>query len=239
VRPPQAHQLPVSLSLEEVRTIRQGVRLLRYRVGLRTIYACGLRLQEGPHRQGSHIASARLVVHGRAGKGAQDRYVPRPQQPLALLRHSWTTHRNPAWLFPAPGRSGLGMATASTPMPRHRGPDAFRAAWQASGIHQRASGHTLRHSWATHRRAAGGPLRLIQHSLGHHSPSTTARYPHLTVKADALATATSTRLLEALAWPWEGCPARTGGNLPTRWPSIPRPIRRSLTPQPAGRYGSH
>ena len=49
------------------------------------------------------------------------------------------------WLFPAPGRSGLGMSTASTPMPRNSVQDAFRAALKASGIHKRASVHTLRH----------------------------------------------------------------------------------------------
>ena len=51
VRPPQEHKLPVVLSLEEVHTILQCVRLPRYRACLSTIYACGLRLQEGTHLQ--------------------------------------------------------------------------------------------------------------------------------------------------------------------------------------------
>jgi site-specific recombinase XerD len=198
VRPPQEHKLPVILSLEEGRTLLQCVRLPRYRVCLRTIYACGLRLQEGTHPQVPDMDSARMVVHVRGGTGAKDRYVPLPQQTLALLRHSWTTHRHPVGLFPAPGRSGRGMSTASTPMPRNSVQDAFRAALTASGIHTRASVHTLRHSWATHLLAAGGNLRLIQHDLGHNSPSTTALYTHLTAKAEAMATETINRLLEAL-----------------------------------------
>jgi site-specific recombinase XerD len=198
VRPPQEHKLPVILSLEEVRTILQCVRLPRYRVCLSTIYACGLRLQEGIHLQVPDIDSARMVVHVRDGKGAKDRYVPLPQQTLALLRHYWTTHRHRVWLFPAPGRSGLGMSTASTPMPRNSVQDAFRAALKASGLHKRASVHTLRHSWATHLLEAGVNLRLIQHYLGHNSPSTTALYTHLTAKAEAMATETINRLLEAL-----------------------------------------
>ena len=90
------------------------------------------------------------------------------------------------------------MSTASTPMPRHSVQDAFRAALKASGIHQRASVHTLRHSWATHLLEAGVNLRLIQHYLGHNSPSTTALYTHLTVKAEAMATEAINHLLEDL-----------------------------------------
>src|SRR5712691_1718102 len=69
---------------------------------------------------------------------------------------------------------------------------------QAASIHKRASVHTLRHSWATHLLEAGVNLRLIQHYLGHNSPSTTALYTHLTVKAEAIATEAINRLLEDL-----------------------------------------
>ena len=198
VRPPQEHKLPVILSLEEVHTILQCVRLPRYRACLCTLYACGLRLQEGTHLQVPDIDSARMVVHVRCGKGAKDRYVPLPQQTLTSLRTYWKTHRHPVWLFPAPGRGGTGMATASTPMPSNSVQDAFRAALKASGITKRASVHTLRHSYATPLLEAGVNLRLIQEYLGHHSPTTTARYTHLTVKAEAKARAALTALMADL-----------------------------------------
>ena len=140
-----------------------------------------------------------MVVHVRHGTGAKDRHVPLPQQTLALRRSSWTTHRNPAWLCPAPGRSGLGMSTASTPMPRHSVQGALRAALKARGLHQRASGHTRRHAWATPLREAGGHRRRIPPSLGHHAPATTALSPHLTATAGASAPATIPRLLAALS----------------------------------------
>ena len=104
--------------------------------------ACGLRWQEGTHLQMPAIDRARRLVHVRGGKGAKDRSVPLPHQSLAGLRHYWKPHRTPVWLVPAPGRRGVGMSTASTPMPRHRVQDAFRAALKASGIHKRASVHT-------------------------------------------------------------------------------------------------
>jgi site-specific recombinase XerD len=182
-----------------VHTILQCVRLPRYRACLSTIYACGLRLQEGTHLQVPDVDSARMLVHVRTGKGAKDRYVPLPQATLALLRQYWTTHRHPVWLFPAPGRSGLGMSTASTPMPRNSVQDALRAALKASGIHKRASVHTLRPSWATPLLEAGGHLRLLQPYLGHNAPSTPALSTPFTAKAEALAPEALNRLFGALA----------------------------------------
>jgi site-specific recombinase XerD len=210
VRAPREQKLPVVLSPEEVRTILAHLKLFRYRACLTTIYACGLRLQEGTHLQVPDIDSARMLLHVRCGKGAKDRYVPLPPQTLVLLRQYWTTHRHPLWLFPAPSRSGLGMSTASTPMPRNSVQDAFRAALKASGIHKRASVHTLRHSYATHLLEAGVNLRLIQDYLGHDSPTTTALYTHLTATTDAKAREALGNLMSDLGALGEGAHGRVG-----------------------------
>jgi site-specific recombinase XerD len=187
VRAPREQKLPVILSIEEVHTLLARVQLLRYRVCLTTIYSCGLRLQEGTRLQVPDIDGARGLVHVRCGKGAKDRYVPLPQRTLELLRQYWATHRHPVWLFPAPGRGGIGMPTATAPLPRNSVQDAFRAALTHSGIKKRASVHTLRHSYATHLLEAGVHLRVIQDYLGHNTPTTTALYTHLTAKTDAMA----------------------------------------------------
>jgi integrase/recombinase XerD len=186
VRPAPEKKLPVILSLAEVRQILAGVRLLRYRVCLATIYSCGLRLQEGTHLQVADIDSARLMIHVRHGKGAKDRYVPLPERTLALLRQYWATHRNPVLLFPSPGHGEVPLATSTEPMHKSSVQDAFHAALKASGLNKHASVHTLRHSWATHLLEAGVNLRLIQEWLGHSSPATTSVYTHLTVKAEQL-----------------------------------------------------
>jgi integrase/recombinase XerD len=103
---PREQPLPVILSIAAVRTILAHLTLLRYRVGLTTIYACGLRLQEGTHLQVPDMDSARLLVHGRGGTGAKARDVPLPQPTLEWLRQSWNTYRHPVWIVPAPGRGG-------------------------------------------------------------------------------------------------------------------------------------
>jgi integrase len=93
-------KLPVVLSLAEVRQLLSSIRLPRYKVCLATIYACGLRLQEGTHLQVADLDSARMMIHVRHGKGAKDRYVPLPNRTLQLLRAYWQTQRNPVLLFP-------------------------------------------------------------------------------------------------------------------------------------------
>ena len=158
----------------------------------------GLRLQEGTHLQVSDIDSARGLVHVRAGKGRKDRYVPLPQRTLELLREQWKSHRNPVWIFPAPGRGGIHMPHATEPMPRSSVQIVFKEALKKSGIKKRASVHTLRHSYATHLLEAGVNLRLIQIWLGHNTPTTTSVYTHLTVKAKAMATESINELMKDL-----------------------------------------
>jgi integrase/recombinase XerD len=198
VRPAPEHKLPVILSLEEVREILNRVRLPRYRVCLSTIYACGLRLQEGIRLAVPDIDSARMMIHVRHGKGNKDRYVPLPQRTLELLRHYWSTHRNPVLIFPAEGRDHIDLSKATEPMSKSSVQDAFRAALKQSGINKRASVHTLRHSWATHLLEAGVHLRLIQEYLGHNSPATTSDYTHLTVKAEQLGAEAINRVIDNL-----------------------------------------
>jgi integrase/recombinase XerD len=195
VRPPREKKLPVILSREEVHRILGCVRRLRYRGCLITIYACGLRLQEGTRLQVPDIDSARLLIHVRRGKGRKDRYVPLPHRTLALLRQYWITHRHPVLIFPAPGRGGIGWSTATDSMPRSSVQGAVRAALQDSGIHTHASVQPLRHSWATHLLEAGVNLRLIQEYLAHSSPTTTSVYTHLTVRAEQLGAEAMNRLM--------------------------------------------
>jgi integrase/recombinase XerD len=181
VRPQREKKLPVVLSVDEVRQILARVRRWRYRVCLSTIYACGLRLQEGLHLQISHIDGGRQLLHVCHGKGGKDRYVPLPQPVLELLRQYWGTHRDPVWIFPSTHQTVRGPMDASG-LQR-----AFHAALLDSGVQKPATVHTLRHSYATHLLEAGLNLRLIQVYLGHASPNTTAIYTHLTQPSEDLA----------------------------------------------------
>jgi len=180
-RPKGEQKLPVVLSRDEVWRILSAVRIPVYRVCLTTIYACGLRLMEGIRLQVPDVDGDRTLLHIH-GKRAKDRYVPLPDDTLALLREHWRTHRNPAWLFPTGTRSHVAPRgdPAVGPVSRSSLQSAFCRAVKQSGVHKRAHVHTLRHSYATHLLEAGVTLQLIQEYLGHTSLRTTAIYTHLT-----------------------------------------------------------
>ena len=173
-------KLPVVLSASEVRRVLAAVPALDHRLALITIYSCGLRLGEGLRLEVRDIDAERMLLHIRAGKGNQDRYVPLPQRTLVLLREQWKSHRHPVLLFPAKGHSGLGARPATEPMCRSTLQRAFRLALESSGSKKAAHVHTLRHSYATHLLEQGENLRQIQVNLGHKSPVATAIYTHLT-----------------------------------------------------------
>ena len=146
VRPARENTLPVVLSVEEVQCILGCIRRPRYRACLSTIYACGLRLQEGVHLEIRDIDSDRMMVHVRKGKGSKDRYVPLPLHILEMLREYWVTHRHAVWLFPASTRNAP-LSTANGPMCVRGVQQCFKAALQESGVQKAATVHTLRHSY--------------------------------------------------------------------------------------------
>lgn len=198
VKSPSESKLPVILSVAEVRRVLGCLRQPVYQVCLNTIYACGLRLQEGIRLQVGDIDSGRMLVHVRRGKGNKDRYIPLPSRSLEQLRGYWLSHRHPVLLFP--GRDGFGRAsqTKSQPMDPSSVQRAFGAALRESGVHKAATVHTLRHSYATHLLEAGVSLRVIQSYLGHDSITTTALYAHLSPKTESNAMEVINRLMADL-----------------------------------------
>src|SRR5207253_10046128 len=118
MRAQTAPRLPAVLSVEEVRRLLTSATPLPNQVSCTTVYSLGLRLHEALSLQVSDIDGQRLQVHVHRGKGAKDRYVPRPAETLTLLRTSWKTHRHPTWLFPATGRDHTQSPLATSPMRR-------------------------------------------------------------------------------------------------------------------------
>ena len=190
--------VPIVLSRNEVAKVLRAIRFLRYRAVHTTIYACGLRLQEGTHLQVSDVYTDQMFLHVHRGKGAKDRYVPLPHMVLMLLRQFWATHRNPVWLFPSAGRGGTHTSTANKPMPIASVQDSFRKALKDAKVKKAAHVHTLRHSIATHLLEEGVALQAIQALLGHSDIRTTTIYTHLTPEVQQNARAALDRIMDDL-----------------------------------------
>ena len=195
--------LPLVLSREEVQRTLGTLREERFRVCLRLIYHCGLRVGEAVRIKVTDIDAAQGRLQIRLGKGGKDRCVPITQRMVEELRGFWKVHRNPVWLFPAPGRPwrersedrNLVLGRATTCMSVSAVQNAFRLARAESGIHPQACVHTLRHCYATHLLEEGVSLRLISQYLGHASLDVTVIYTHLTATNEGQARAALDRLM--------------------------------------------
>lgn len=204
VKPPQVRRLPDILSQREVVAVIRATRRQRFRTFFLVTYSLGLRLSEALSLRIGDIDGAAARVHVRDGKGGRDRMVPLPQVTLAAMRRFWRLHRHPQLLFPRPGGD---IARAATPMDRGGVQAAFKAALADVGIARRLTLHSLRHSYATHLLEAGVDLREIQTLLGHASPTTTARYTHLTTVTAANTRARLERVMDTLCQLWTERPA--------------------------------
>lgn len=196
--------LPTVLSREEVQRLLASVREARFATCLRLMYYCGLRISEALGLEVEDILGRETPprLHIRDGKGGKDRYVPLAAAMLEELRAWWRTHRNRKLIFPAPvsGKPGVvvqqPMSQTLVPMSAASVQEVFRLAQKTSGVHPRATPHTLRHSYATHLLEEGVSLRQISLYLGHASLDTTAIYTHLTAISEARTQAALHRLYQ-------------------------------------------
>jgi site-specific recombinase XerD len=205
VRSPSAQTLPQVLTREEVARLFAVVREERFRVILRFIYTCGLRIGEAVNVEVGDLRGGERV-HVRQAKGNKDRYAPLPPAMVAELRAWWRTHRHPRWVFPGVGRgwrdgssSVASLAQAVEPMGVGSIQHCVRLAVAEARLPQATCVHTLRHSYATHLLEEGVSIRLISAYLGHASIETTAIYTHLTAVNEAAARAAVARLLPSVS----------------------------------------
>jgi integrase len=132
---------------------------IKHQTALSVAYGTGLRVNEVISLKVSDIDSQRMTLRVEQGKGSKDRYAMLSPVLLERLRVWWRVARaqgkmlDGGWLFP--GRDPIDPLTARQ---LNR---AIHEAAMVAKIDKPVSMHTLRHSFATHLRAAmrlGMPL---------------------------------------------------------------------------------
>ena len=145
---------------------------LRDRAVLETLYSTGIRASEltGMNREDINRHDRLIRIRGKRRK---ERVVAVGRKALAAI--DTYLDRKPGGdetqaVFTGPSGKRLTARTVQRILENYR---------KQLGLQQKASPHTLRHSFATHMLESGADLRAIQELLGHASLSTTQRYTHL------------------------------------------------------------
>jgi integrase/recombinase XerD len=168
--------LPDILTQKEVGAIIGAVESVKYRTIIASAYATGMRITEVCRLQArGDVASERMVIHIRAGKGQKDRYVTLGESLLGLLKEYWRQTR-PKGLYLFPGHK------PDQPITPNSVYQVFQKALKKTGIKKHVTLHTLRHCFATHLMEAHTDIRVIQALLGHNSIRTTSRYTHVSTE---------------------------------------------------------
>ena len=190
IRTKDHEALPAVLTREEVVRLLEHIRLRRYRIPIKLIYCCGLRLSECLGLTVHDIDGAGGKLWIRKGKGGKDRMVPIAKAMVEDLRNYWKRHRNPLLIFPHTGRGHVApdkiaarMGRANSPMPVSSLQRLMVVARKELDLPQ-ATPHTLRHSFATHLAEAGASIHTIKALLGHRNINTTMIYMHLTHRSE-------------------------------------------------------
>lgn len=179
--PRREKRLPAVLTVDDAQRLMEAPSttvhddrdtIFRDRAVLETLYSTGIRASELTGMNRDDIDRTDRLVRIR-GKGRKERIVPIGQKALDAVDsylNSKRNHKDAAAIFTGPSGKRLTARTVQRILENYR---------KSLGLTQKASPHTLRHSFATHLLESGADLRAIQELLGHASLSTTQRYTHL------------------------------------------------------------
>jgi integrase/recombinase XerD len=180
--PKPGSYLPDVLSADEVVRIldappADSASGIRDRAILELLYDCGLRVSElvGLDTDRVDLPNAQVRV---IGKGNKERRVPMGEEARERL-HRYRSGPRQAWTGATP-TPAVFVNTRGKRMSRESVWRLVKRWTEASGVSERVTPHTFRHSFATHLLEGGADLRVVQALLGHASISTTQLYTHLT-----------------------------------------------------------
>jgi integrase/recombinase XerD len=182
VRPPQTpRRLPKALPLDDVLNLLDipgdGVAPLRDRALLELLYSTGARISEAVGLDIDDIDTTERTAL-LDGKGGKQRLVPIGRPALAAL-DAYLVRARP--VLTKRGTPAVFLNQRGGRLSRQSAWQILKDAAGRTGIGEKVSPHTLRHSFATHLLEGGADVRVVQELLGHASVTTTQIYTLVTV----------------------------------------------------------
>ena len=179
--PKKGKKLPISISYEQVEHLLSQPAIETYlgyrdRVIMEIFYSSGLRLSElvGLNREDFDPSRETLNIFG---KGKKQRITPITASAAnwlsGYLNHPQRYEKDKEAIF----LNRFGTRLTSRSVDR-----SFSLYLQKSGLSERITPHTIRHTIATHWLEKGMDLKTIQLLLGHDSLATTTIYTHVSPK---------------------------------------------------------
>ncbi len=150
---------------------------LRDRAILETLYSAGLRVSELVSINDSDLDRAAGVLRVR-GKGKRERLAPIGSYASKAIA-SWLRVRNSAPRDEKNPHRPVFTSRLGTRLTTRSVARMLEKHLRVSGLDQRTTPHTLRHSFATHLLDRGADIRSVQELLGHKSLVTTQIYTHV------------------------------------------------------------
>jgi len=183
--PRREKRLPVFLDEGEVERLLETPDLAdvagrRDRAILEMLYSTGMRISELAAVNLEDIDLVGEVVKAK-GKGKKERLVPLGRPALQALR-DYLEVRAAIARGRRVNRRALFVNKAGGRLSVRGVRRIFRKYARQAGLAERASPHTLRHSFATHMLNRGADLRAVQELLGHASLASTQIYAHVTTE---------------------------------------------------------
>lgn len=181
--PKKEKNLPVSITYDQVQHLfKQPDRSLyvgyRDRVIMELFYSSGLRLSElvGLNRRDFDARNQILTIFG---KGKKQR-----QTPITDTATKWLSDylNHPERLLVEQDRQAIFLNRWGKRLSARSVDRNFSDYLKASGLSERVTPHTIRHTIATHWLENGMDLKTIQLLLGHTSLATTTIYTHVSPK---------------------------------------------------------
>ena len=164
---------PRVLSREQILAVLSTFDNYKHKLMIALAYGSGLRVSEVTNLKVKNLLFMENLIHIQQSKGAKDRFTLMPQKLKDSLQRYVKTKDWHQYVFES--REGGKIHTRTLQK-------VFQNGLIKAKIHQEASFHSLRHSFATHLLENGTDIRFIQKLLGHSSLSTTQIYTHVTGK---------------------------------------------------------